>query len=148
MSPQPRVALDTAVVLRALLLNDAKSKRLRSAWQSGQCHAVIGSATAQALMKSLAFPALKLDQQQQLELLADFLPYAEVVAEQTGAGLGANSKTVLTLAADAAAGASSLDYLVSDCPRLHSAFARKAVRAKLGACSLLGSEEFLASLQG
>jgi hypothetical protein len=132
--PPPRVVLDTAVVLRALLLSDGQAKRLRAAWQGGQCQVLIGRATAQTLIKALAFPAFQLDAAQQQELLADFLPYAEVVAERAGAGAG--SALALVEAA-----ASSLDWVVSDCSQLRSAVARKRA-----VCGLLGSEEFLARL--
>ncbi len=141
----PRVALDTAVVLRALLLSDAKSKRMRSAWQNGRCQALIDKAGAQALMKSLAFPALQLDAAQQHELLADFLPFAEVLQE--GGKEAVNRAVAAPLLALAKAAASTLDVVVSDCPKRRSELARAAVNAKSGACfSVLDAEEFLASL--
>jgi predicted nucleic acid-binding protein len=127
-----RVVLDTAVVLRALLLSDSQAKRLRAAWQSGQCQVLIGRTTAQALIKALAFPAFQLDAAQQQELLADFLPYAEVVAERDGA-----ASAMLALV-DAAA---ALDWVVSDCAKLRATWSRKRL-----ACELLSTDEFLARL--
>ncbi|MCV2352748.1 PIN domain-containing protein [Paucibacter sp. B2R-40] len=142
----PRVAFDTAVVLRALLLNDAKSKQLRRAWQTGQCQALVATESAQALMQALAFPAFKLDQAQQLELLADFLPYAEVVGGQGSASAEGSSLPLLTLARSAASAEASLDHVVSDCPKLRSSLVRYARDLKQAAFSVLGSEEFLAQL--
>ncbi|MCV2371128.1 PIN domain-containing protein [Roseateles oligotrophus] len=143
MSGRPRVAFDTAIVLRALIFNNAESKRMRAAWQTGQCQALIGSGTARALMKSLAFPAFKLDEAQQLELLADFLPYAEVVDDKADVGLGKSASPVAALAIACAA---SLDYLVSDCPKLRGDLARRVKSSKRVGIGCLGSEEFLSRL--
>jgi len=129
-SKKPKVAFDTAVLLHALLLGDAKAQGLRQAWQTGACVPLINAGAAQDLMRALAYPGLKLDAGQQHELLADFLPFAEVVAE-----LRSRARPALALARGA-------DALVSDCAALHGAFAR----AKLAPCRLLGSAEFLASL--
>jgi len=140
---QPRrVALDTGVLLHALLLSDDKAQRLRQAWQQGECVPLIGSASAQALMRALAYPAFKLDEAQQHELLADFLPYAEVVDEGVKKAAANALPTLLT----ARACGLSIDALVSDCPRLRASFARGASRSGTGLCRLLGSEEFLAAL--
>lgn len=136
---QPRVAFDTAVVLRALLLNDAKSKALRTAWQSGQCQALVATGSAQALMKALAFPAFKLDQAQQHELLADFLPYAEVVNEGT-------SSAAVPLLSLTKASALSLNFVVSDCPQMRAELVSYAKPAKQRSFSCCDAGEFLAAL--
>ncbi|MDN3919209.1 PIN domain-containing protein [Roseateles violae] len=134
----PRVVLDTGLLLHALLLGDDKARRLRQAWQGGACRPLIAAATAQLLMRALACPALKLNAAQQQELLADFLPYAEVVADPAPRSRGQASAS-LQLAVSTAARA---EQLVSDCGRTRGAFSR------LGAvpCGLLCSEEFLTSL--
>lgn len=137
MSGPPRVVLDTAVVLRALLNSDAASKRLRLGWQSGQFLALVDRSTAQTLMSSLAYPAFRLDAAQQQELLADFLPYAEVVAERAGKGV---ASTPLLALVDVSA--ASLDWVVSDCAKLRSTLNRNKRRA----CELLGTADFLARL--
>ncbi|MDC8772142.1 PIN domain-containing protein [Roseateles albus] len=148
MSPAqpPRVAFDTAVVLRALLLNDANAKLLRRAWQTGQCQALVATDSAQALMQALAFPAFKLDEAQQLELLADFLPYAEVVNGQMPASSELGSLPLLTLARSALSAEASLAHVVSDCPKLRNSLGRYAKQLKHPAFSVLGTEEFLALL--
>lgn len=122
----PRVALDTGVVLHALLFGDAKAQRLRGAWQSGACRPLVDSASAQQLMRALAYPVLRLSAAQQHELLADFLPYAEVVG--------------------AAPEATRIDYIVSDRKGARARFARGVSQAEKGACRLLDSEQFLAVL--
>jgi hypothetical protein len=134
----PRVALDTGVLLYALLLSDDKAKRLRQLWQGGACVPLVSAASAQALMRALAYPGLKLSAAQQHELLADFLPYAEVVGE-AGTTLGRQFPAVLHLARMETARA---DFLVSDCAELRA----KLARSRRPLCRLLGSEEFLASL--
>lgn len=127
-----RVVLDTALLLRALLLSDSQAKRLRTAWQSGQCQVLISKTMAQALIKALAFPAFQLDAAQQQELLADFLPYAEVVIER-GGGTGSPMLDLVEAAA--------LDWVVSDCAKLRPTLSRKQL-----ACDLLSTDEFLARL--
>lgn len=145
MSSRPRrwrVALDTDVLLHALLCSDGKAKQLRQAWQDGHCQALIGAGTAEALMTALACPVLRLGPAQQHELLADFLPYAEVVTEQAlRRGAAADPGLGWRLASTDSGPA---DCLVSD--RLLPA-GRPRRRAGQGAAPrLLGSDQFLAEL--
>lgn len=133
----PRVALDTDVLLRALLGSEPSAQSLRQAWQTGQCRPVIAAEGAQILIKALGYPSFGLDASQQRELLADFLPYAEVVKFERQARQTALFAPVLRLAK--AAGA---DILVSECAKVRSAFDR----SRLGSCQLLSSAEFLAAL--
>ena len=76
----PRAVLDTNVVLSALVFGKGTTARLRAAWQSGQCLPLVSTVTAQELMRVLAYPKFRLDAQEQQELLADYLPYAEAVS--------------------------------------------------------------------
>jgi putative PIN family toxin of toxin-antitoxin system len=76
----PRVVLDTNVVLSALVFSGGPTARLRLAWQAGRLLPLVSTATAQELMRVLAYPKFKLDAQEQQELLADYLPWAEAVA--------------------------------------------------------------------
>lgn len=75
----PRVVLDTNVVLSALVFGKGTTARLRAAWQGGHFLPLVSTATAQELVRVLAYPKFRLDAQEQQELLADYLPYAEVV---------------------------------------------------------------------
>lgn len=74
-----RVVLDTNVVLSALVFGKGTTARLRAAWQGGHCLPLASTATAQELVRVLAYPKFRLDAREQQELLADYLPYAEVV---------------------------------------------------------------------
>ena len=75
----PRVVLDTHVVLSALVFAGGPTARLRHAWQAGRLLPLVSTATAQELMRVLTYPKFTLDAQEQQELLADYLPWAEVV---------------------------------------------------------------------
>ncbi|WP_077032701.1 putative toxin-antitoxin system toxin component, PIN family [Pelomonas sp. KK5] len=134
----PAVVFDTATLLRSLLLGDERAKALRQAWQQGRCRPLIDAEGAQALMRALACPALKLSEEERHEVLADFLPYAQAVP----AVPVARSQPALALAE---AGRAAL--LVSDCGQLRASFERRFSRRGKPACRLLGSDEFYASLQ-
>ena len=75
----PRVVIDTNVVLSALVFGKGTTARLRAAWQGGHCLPLVSTATAQELVRVLAYPKFRLDALEQQELLADYLPYAEAV---------------------------------------------------------------------
>lgn len=76
----PRVVLDTNVVLSALVFARGPAARLRLAWQAGRLLPLVSTATARELVRVLAYPKLRLAEAEQQELLADYLPWAEVVA--------------------------------------------------------------------
>ena len=78
--PPPRVVLDTNVVLSALVFTGGPTARLRLAWQQGRCLPLVSTVTTQELMRVLAYPKFRLDRAEQAELLADYLPHAEVVS--------------------------------------------------------------------
>lgn len=75
----PCVVLDTNVVLSALVFGSGPTARLRAAWQRGDCVPLVSTATAQELIRVLAYPKFRLDAAARHELLADYLPYARVV---------------------------------------------------------------------
>jgi putative PIN family toxin of toxin-antitoxin system len=75
----PRVVLDTNVVLSALVFGKGTTARLRAAWQGGLCLPLVSTATAQELMRVLAYPKFRLDSSAQEELLADYLPYTQAI---------------------------------------------------------------------
>ncbi|KKW67915.1 twitching motility protein PilT [Lampropedia cohaerens] len=52
---------------------------LRHAWQQQHLQPLVCRETASELLRVLAFPKFKLSNLEQQELLADFLPYADVV---------------------------------------------------------------------
>jgi putative PIN family toxin of toxin-antitoxin system len=75
----PRVVLDTNVVLSALVFGKGPTAQLRAAWQRGDFLPLLSTATAQELVRVLAYPKFRLDAQSEQELLADYLPHALVV---------------------------------------------------------------------
>ena len=52
---------------------------MRRAWQRQQIQPLVCRATVNELLRMLAYPKFKLAKTEQKDLLADFLPYAEVV---------------------------------------------------------------------
>ena len=79
MKPPPRVVLDTNVVLSALLFGRGPAALIRVGWQSGRFVPLASTGTAQELMRVLAYPKFRLSAAEQTELLADFMPWVEVV---------------------------------------------------------------------
>jgi putative PIN family toxin of toxin-antitoxin system len=74
-----RVVLDANVVLSALVFGGRTPGRLRHAWQQGALAPLVCTATAQELVRVLAYPKFRLSSQDQEELLADYLPYTETI---------------------------------------------------------------------
>jgi len=79
MSAAVRVVFDTNVVLSALLFRQGRLAPLRALWQSGRCLPLVSKATADELLRALRYPKFRLGSESQRELIADFLPYCEVV---------------------------------------------------------------------
>ena len=75
----PRVVLDTNVVLSALLFGGGPAGRVRAGWQAGRFVTLASTATAQELVRVLGYPKFRLSPAEQEELLADWLPWVEVV---------------------------------------------------------------------
>jgi putative PIN family toxin of toxin-antitoxin system len=74
-----RVVFDTNVVLSALLFGGKATRRLRDIWQRDTCTPLVSSATATELVRVLAYPKFRLAPHEREELLADYLPFTEVV---------------------------------------------------------------------
>ena len=79
MKPPPRVVLDTNVVLSALLFGGGPAARVRAGWQSGRFVPLASTVTAQELVRVLGYPKFGLAPAEQEELLADLMPWVEVV---------------------------------------------------------------------
>lgn len=73
------MVLDTNVVLSALLFGGGVPSRLRRGWQRGELLPLVCTATASELIRVLAYPKFGLGAEDRTELLADYLPMAEVV---------------------------------------------------------------------
>jgi len=79
----PRLVLDTNTVVSALLFPTGRLSWIRLAWQSGRLVPLLSRATANELMRVLTYPKFKLTQEEQEYLLADYLPWCEVIDEST-----------------------------------------------------------------
>ena len=77
--PPPRVVLDTNVVLSALLFGSGPAARVRAGWQAKLFIPLASTATAHELVRVLAYPKFKLSAAEQHELLADVMPWMQVV---------------------------------------------------------------------
>lgn len=74
-----RAVLDTNCVISALLFSRQKMAWLRHGWQSGEFVPLVNKQTANELLRVLNYPKFKLTKAEQSLLLADFLPYAEII---------------------------------------------------------------------
>lgn len=75
----PRVVLDTNVVLSALIFGGGPSAGVRAGWQSGRFVPLASKATAGELARVLGYPKFGLSNAEPEELLADYLPWVQVV---------------------------------------------------------------------
>jgi uncharacterized protein len=75
----PRLVLDTNTVVSALLFRDGRLGWLRRAWQAGRLTPVVCRATMDELLRVLTYPKFRLERDEIAELLADFVPYTELV---------------------------------------------------------------------
>ncbi len=74
-----RVVFDTNVVLSALLFTYGRLSWLVGHWQAGNCAALASRATAEELARILAYSKFRLTGEEQLEALANYLPFCEAV---------------------------------------------------------------------
>lgn len=74
-----RVVIDTNVVLSALVFK-GRLGWLRGAWARRAIVPIVCRETTAELLRVLGYPKFKLTAAEQATLLADYLPYAEVVA--------------------------------------------------------------------
>lgn len=74
-----RVVIDTNLVLSALVFASGRLAPLREAWLARRILPLASRLTVAELMRVLAYPKFKLAADEQQELLADYLPYCEVV---------------------------------------------------------------------
>ncbi len=79
MGTSPRWVLDTNVALSALIRPGGITGRLRLAWQTELFVPLVSRETAAELIRVLAYPKFRLSAEEQHDLLADYLPWSEVV---------------------------------------------------------------------
>lgn len=79
MSQASRVVLDTNVVLSALVFGGGQAGQLRRAWQQARFVPLASTATVQELVRVLAYPKFRLSALEQEELIADYVPFVQIV---------------------------------------------------------------------
>jgi putative PIN family toxin of toxin-antitoxin system len=141
MSSLLRVVLDTNIVLSALVFNDGLAGRVRLAWQNGVILPLACTATVKELMRVLAYPKFRLSsqQQQQQELLADYLPYVQTVTIPQSVPLVPDCRDPLDLTFMHLAVAGKAQLLVSGDRDL---LAIAAAFESLSGCPILSLEAF------
>lgn len=130
---------DTNIVLSALLFSQGRLAPLRLAWQQASFHPIVSKATAEELMRALAYPKFKLAVDDRRELLSDYLPYCTAVAvparlPRTPACRDASDVPFLQLAI-----VGNADFLVTGDADLLSLKGRMK-------CPIVSAEVFLSSL--
>lgn len=73
-----RCVFDTNVVVSASVFRAGRLSWLRFAWSSGAATPVVSDGTVKELLRVLSYPKFALVKDEIDELLADYLPYAEV----------------------------------------------------------------------
>jgi putative PIN family toxin of toxin-antitoxin system len=74
-----RIVFDTSVVLSALVFQGGKLGWLRGHWLDGACIPLVSRDTVAELMNILQRRNFQLAAEERHELLADYLPYCEIV---------------------------------------------------------------------
>ena len=76
---KPHVVLGTNCIVSALLFSKGSLAWLRDAWMRQHFIPLVSQDTASELIRVLNYPKFQLDKNEQEIILAEFLPYAEVV---------------------------------------------------------------------
>ncbi len=134
-----RVVLDTNVVLSALVFGKGVTARLRAAWQVRRFLPLVSAATAQELVRVLAYPKFRLALPEQQELLADYLPYSEAVRIAQPPPIVPDCRDPFDLPFLQLAAAGLADALVTGDADL-------LTLGRVGDCPILTPEAFLTSL--
>jgi putative PIN family toxin of toxin-antitoxin system len=74
-----RVVFDTNTVISALLFANGRLNCPRQHWREGGCVPLISRATVAELMRVLRYPKFGLSTEDGRELLAEYLPFCEVI---------------------------------------------------------------------
>lgn len=74
-----RAVFETGVVVSALIFSQGRLGWLRHDWRAGDAVPLVARPTIQELLRVFAYPKFRLTREARDELLADYLPYAEVV---------------------------------------------------------------------
>jgi predicted nucleic acid-binding protein len=72
----PRVVIDNALVMAALMFGGGAPAALRRAWQAGRLRPLLCLATLYDLERRLSVPQLRLQGHERQQMVADYLPHA------------------------------------------------------------------------
>lgn len=75
----PRVALDTNVLVSALVFRTGNPAALRVAWQAERIRPLASHETASELIRVLSYPKFQLTDIEREDLVADYLPWCESI---------------------------------------------------------------------
>lgn len=78
-----RVVFDTNVIISALLFSKSNFAWLRESWSQKTCVPIVSIETTKELLKVLTYPKFHLTEGEQIELLGEFLPFAETKTTDT-----------------------------------------------------------------
>ena len=76
-----RVVLDTNVAVSALVFREGRLAWLREAWAAGRVVPLVSAETLAELVRVLAYPKLKLSEEETKNVLAHYMEHAEAVRE-------------------------------------------------------------------
>jgi len=76
-----RVVLDTNVAVSALVCHQGRLAWMREAWEAGRIVPVVSAETLAELVRVLAYPKLKLTEEETKNVLAHYMEHAEAVAK-------------------------------------------------------------------
>ena len=76
-----RVVLDTNVAVSALVFREGRLAWLREAWEAGRVVPIVSAETVAELVRVLAYPKLKLSDEETKNVLAHYMEHAEAVRE-------------------------------------------------------------------
>ena len=76
-----RVVLDTYVAVSAPVFREGRLARLREAWAAGRVVPLVSAETLAELVRVLAYPKLKLSDEETKNVLAHYMEHAEAVRE-------------------------------------------------------------------
>ncbi len=79
MTQTIRAAIDTNILLSALVFSGGRLSRFRQLWQDEEFTPLVSKPTVTELIRVLAYPKFKLTSIDREDLLADYLPYCETV---------------------------------------------------------------------
>lgn len=76
-----RVVLDTNVAVSALVFREGRLAWMRDAWAAGRVVPLVSTETLAELVRVLAYPKLKLSEEETKSVLAHYMEHAEAVPE-------------------------------------------------------------------